>query len=278
MGGGWALAPSLAAHLRHRPKAPAWYLPPEDRPDEWLGLLRAMQVVAASRRGALALRSAALHHGWPVLDAPTTTEVAVPQGRKFRALPGVHGPVTMVRRSLRASELADRVTDPVRTVLDCAATLPFRDALAIADSALRTGDVGALELSEAAARAQRGRAAAVRVAEAATALAANPFESAMRAMALEVEGARFVPQQEVVTPVGRAWVDLGDPELRVALEADSYTFHGSTDGFVRDIRRYNVLATLDWAVIRVGFGDLMKHPGAIKEQVQAVVWGRRSSR
>ena len=213
-----------------------------------------------------------------MLEEPTTTEVAVPQGRKFRDWPKAHGPVTMVRRSLRREELTDRVTSPLRTVLDCAVTLPFRDALAIADSALRMGHVGPLELCEAAALETRARPRAMRVAEAVSALAANPFESAMRVTVLDVEEATFVPQLEVLTADGLVRVDLGEPSLRIAVEADSYTFHGTPDGFAGDMRRYNALAALGWAIIRVGFNDLMMTPEVIGAQVQAVVWERLGSR
>ncbi len=277
LGGGWAIARELGHHLKDPPKAPAWHLEPQQWPDSWLALLAARKAVAASRRACLALRCAALQHGWAILHEPTATELAVPHGRKERRVVREHGPVTVVRRGLCAGELSDRVTSPLRTVLDCAATLPLRDALAIADSALRSGDVGALELAEAAARHPRARVATP-IVELASPLAANPFESAMRAMTLDIQGARFEPQLEIVTPDGVARVDLGEPNLRIALEADSYLFHGSHDEFRRDMRRYNAVAALDWAIIRVGFRDLMQDPAALRAQVQSVVWerGRRT--
>jgi hypothetical protein len=51
--------------------------------------------------------------------------------------------------------VADGVTDPVRTVIDCARDLPFDEALAVADSALRSGKVGPDALRQAAARSPR---------------------------------------------------------------------------------------------------------------------------
>ena len=273
LGGGWVASPVLAGLLAAPPKAPAWHLEPEAWPDAWLQLLVARRAVAASRRAVLSHRCAALSHGWAVLEDPATTELAIPQGRKMRDSVRTLGAVTIVRRTLTPDELTDGVTSPLRTVLDCAAALPFRDALAIADSALRSGDVGQSELIEGADRLSR-RGAAVRVARSASALAANPFESALRALVLDVQGAVFLPQVEIRTAEGTARVDLGDPDLRIAVEADSYLFHGSRDGFTRDLRRYNALAALDWAVVRVGFEDLMMRPDAIRRQVQEVVWAR----
>ena len=43
--------------------------------------------------------------------------------------------------TLPRSDVEGWATSKVRTVLDCAAELPFDEALAVADSALRHGDV-----------------------------------------------------------------------------------------------------------------------------------------
>lgn len=113
---------------------------------------------------------------------------------------------------------------------------------------------------------------------AASGLAANPFESALRALLVGVEGASFTPQLSVPTSMGPARVDLGDGELRIAVEADSYLFHGGEQAFARDIRRYNALVAQDWAVLRVSFRDLMTRPEVVRDQVQSVVWARLSRR
>lgn len=277
LGGGWMACPESVRLLSTPPKAPAWHLAPEAWPDSWRQLLRARRAVAASRRAALAHRCAALDRGWGVWHEPPATELAVPQGRKRREARRAHGQVIVVRRSLSARELADGVTGPLRTVLDCAAALPFSDALAIADSALRSGDVGPLELLEAGEGRRTGGGVA-RVAREASVLPANPFESALRALLLDVQGASFAPQVEICTAAGAARVDLADVDLRIAVEADSYLFHGSREGFTRDLRRYNELSALGWTVIRVGFDDASKRPEAVKAQVQQAVWNRREAR
>lgn len=53
-------------------------------------------------------------------------------------------------RDVSTAERRDGITSAVRTVLDCALKLPFDQALAVADSALRSGDVGRHELIQAA--------------------------------------------------------------------------------------------------------------------------------
>jgi len=102
-------------------------------------------------------------------------------------------------------ELADGVTDRVRTALDCARLLPLEAALPVVDAALRD-QVSRTELLLGCARLPRsGRSRALRVVELASADAANPFESVLRAVLVDVPGAAFVPQQ---------WVPgIGRPDL-----------------------------------------------------------------
>lgn len=69
---------------------------------------------------------------------------------------------------LTADEQCDRVTSPVRTVLDGARTLPFPEVLGIADGFLRRRLVTSAELSSAAERRRgAGRTRVLRVVQAA---------------------------------------------------------------------------------------------------------------
>lgn len=91
-----------------------------------------------------------------------------------------------LRRSRRPA-----VTSKVRTVLDCARWLAFDAALAVVDSALRSG-VTKTELLLACARLPRtGRSRAYGVIEQGDARAANPFESVLRAMGLNRDMERY---------------------------------------------------------------------------------------
>src|SRR3546814_8170256 len=94
-----------------------------------------------------------------------------------------------------AEEASARITSVPRTVIDCARALPFDAALAVADSALRQGKVTRTQLHAAAEASPRsGRSKAVRVAREADRRAANPFESVLRAIALD-RGVRREPQR-----------------------------------------------------------------------------------
>ena len=207
----------------------------------------ALPVVAESLRlahgvtGVLSHEGAALHHGWELARAPERVSVTVPPNRKARDR-------TQVRfryRSLATDDLiAPGVTAPLRTVLDCATDLPFGEALAIADSALRHGHVDADEIRLAAsASPSRGRQRRLRVAAHASALSANPFESVLRAIAIEV-GLGAVPNPWIYTPLGWVRPDVLDDARGLAIEAESFTWHGQRKHLDRDCRKYNALSQM----------------------------------
>ena len=88
------------------------------------------QVAAAQVRGVVSHQSAALLLGLGVAVQPDRP-VTVPRHRHLvRARANVHW------ANVGADESIDGVTTALRTVIDCARTLPFGEALVIADSAL----------------------------------------------------------------------------------------------------------------------------------------------
>ncbi|MBK8436743.1 MAG: hypothetical protein IPL37_09565 [Austwickia sp.] len=213
-----------------------------------LAQLDSAERVARSHNGARIGLTAALAHGWGVARRPDSPQFAVPKGA--RRPPGA------IRRRLTDEERRTAVTSPLRTVLDCARTLPFAEALAVADSALQSGSVGFEELTLAAGRLRgRGAASARRVAAAADARAAGPFESAARAICLD-EGLSVTPQFLIADDTFRARVDLADEANRIVIECDSFAWHGSRPALQRDARRYNALVVRDWIVLRVVWEDV----------------------
>ena len=99
------------------------------------------------------------------------------------------------RADLVPTELRGQIASPVRTVLDCARTLPFREALVVADSAVRTGRVTAGDLTSAAAALRGAGSAGVRrVVEVADPRAESALESLLRGLLLEAGISGFVPQ------------------------------------------------------------------------------------
>jgi very-short-patch-repair endonuclease len=180
--------------------------------------------------------------------------------------------------TLQPADVRNGVTAPLRTVLDCAATLPFAEALAIADGALRLALVTP-EALLAAARRWRGRGARDirRVAMLADARAAGPFESGLRSIALDAGCTGFEPQVTITVP-GGARVDLADVERRIVLEADSFEWHGNRQALHRDCRRYDELVRAGWTVLRFAWEDVMFDAAWVQEVIKDVVATRPPGR
>jgi very-short-patch-repair endonuclease len=227
------------------------------------------EAVRAANRlsGVLCLDSAARHHGWKVKQVPTTPAVAVP--RKRKVTPDRRAGVRLIYVDLSLDEIAGIATSPVRTVMDCASRLPFDESLSIADSALRAADVTKAELLAAAEKMpERYRGRCLRVVRAADGRAENPFESVLRAIALDIPGLHVEPQVWI-DPVGRP--DLVDRELRLVIEADSFEFHGKRWFLTRDCERYNSFVVRGWLVIRFSWEHVMFEPEYVARVLRTMV-------
>lgn len=222
---------------------------------------------AARVNGVVSHLSAALAHGWKVKLPPKQPMVTVRANAHPRDTTGVN----LTYADWTPGDVRAGVTGRTRTVVDCARALPFDEALAVADSALRSGTVTREQLERAATRSPRtGRERALRVVGAATPQAANPFESVMRAIAREVPGLVVVPQGEVGV-IGHA--DLTDARLRIAIECDSYEFHALPEAFRYDVRRYTAMVREGWLVVRFVWEDVMRNPQEVRAVlVDVVAW------
>lgn len=231
----------------------------------------------AARRltGTAVLISAAAHWEWKRMWEPTRPQVAVPVGRKVA--PERRADVDLRWRSIPKDDVVDGwVTSRVRTVLDCAVLLPFPQALAIADSALRSRTVTPRELLARVDGLDRQlRPRVRRVLECADDRAANPFESALRAILLDVPGLTVEPQVRVDDGsgfVGR--VDLADRRLRIVIEGESFEFHGEKEMLDRDCKRYSRLSADGWLVLRFSWSQVMARPAWVRSLVAAAVESR----
>lgn len=222
---------------------------------------------AHRRCGTVSHLSAAMLHGWEVASPPPLPHVTVPRKRNPARLDGV----VPHWADLAQQEVDGLVTSEERTVSDCLRSLPFAEALAVADSALRHG-FGAERLRRVAeaARGPGARRARV-VADEATPLAANPFESVLRATALAVDGLSLRPQVEIWQPEFLGRVDLADGDLRLVVEGDSYAWHGGRTAFANDCRRYNQLVVHGWSVLRFSWEEVMRHPTSVAAVLEAAV-------
>ncbi|MFG1907461.1 DUF559 domain-containing protein [Kribbella sp. NPDC048928] len=227
-------------------------------------------IAAARAQGGLVSHvSAAVLHGFDVLELPDKPQITVPRGQHRRLSPV-------------ACELhwADNVsadgpcTTRLQTVLDCARTLPFAAGLTIADSALRGRALDRSQLMVAAADLSGpGCRRARRVAAAADDRSESPLESVVRAILIEAGIEGFEPQVVVRDGVFSARVDLGHRELLLALEADSFAFHGSRAALARDCRRHTNLTIRGWRVLRFSWEDVMFHPEWVVDAVRQAMAG-----
>jgi very-short-patch-repair endonuclease len=227
--------------------------------------------------GTAILLSAAAHWGWRTKWQPRMPQVAVPLGRKVPQ--EVRGRVDVRWRTVPGEQVVGGwVTSRVRTVHDCCALLPFDEALCVVDSSLREGRVSKGDLVVMDRVPPRKHARVRRVIECGDRAADGPFESVLRAHALEVPGLEVRPQVRIDDEdgwVGR--VDLADERLRIVLEADSHEFHTEAEPFARDCVRYNRLVATGWLVLRFPWPHVMKRGREIVKLLVRVVALRRAS-
>lgn len=225
--------------------------------------------VARSQGGVVSHLSAALLHGLAVVNNPDRVHVTVPRGQHRRQ--------AKLGCELHWADdvpAVDEVTTVIRTVLDCARALPFAEGLAIADSALRVTDVVRDDLDTAVAKLRGPHTArARRVVAHADGRAESVLESVLRAVLVDAGITEFVPQVEVKDEQFSARIDLAHPGLMIAVEADSFTHHGTRTALVSDCRRHSNLTIRGWRLLRFTWEDVIYDPDWVVEIVRAAIDG-----
>lgn len=212
--------------------------------------------------GHLSLTSAALHHGWEVKEVPKKAHVVFPRHRK---VPDAwRNDVLLHRADLELDDVSGVATSRELTLLQCLRQLPDDEALVIADSALRHGEIDTLKRVIAQVQGA-GSAKVRRIAEQADARAANPFESVTRAICLQVPGLEVTPQLVIASEHCWARPDLVGRSHQLVVECESYEWHGNRKGFLKDIRRYTLLTADGWMVLRFTWDDVMLRPAWVRD-------------
>lgn len=214
--------------------------------------------------------SAALRYGWEMCSAPAEPRLIVPSGRPLPR--GERARIQVF--DARPDQLDGWATSAVTTVLMCARDLAQRDALAIADSALRHRSVTAADL-DAAVSAWPEHVRGI-VAHA-TGAAANPLESALRSIALDL-GLELIAQYEVRVGGDVFHPDLVDPIRGVVVEADSWSWHADKEAHERDCRRYTLLTADGWLVLRFTYDQVMHRPDFVRACLRRVYAEARGHR
>ncbi len=226
------------------------------------------RVAAARVAGVLCLSSAALHHGWAVKTVPDRPQLMVSRGSRVDRTDRT---VRLHYATLEADEVENSVTTPEATLAQCLRRLPFDEALAISDSAMRAGVPRSTLVRIAEDARGPGSAQMRRVAQLASPEAANPFESCLRAISIDVPGLDVRPQVTIREPGLVVRPDLVDERLHIVLEADSFEWHGGRSQLSADARRYNLLVVNGWWVLRFAYEHVMLQPEYVREVLVAMV-------
>lgn len=213
--------------------------------------------------GVISMRSAAQRHGWGQRLVPDLPDVTFPRNRRVDAR--ARKVLVPHWSDIAPEDVVAGVTGVRRTLIDCMRNLPLHESVPIVDSALRAGDVTHAELLDLAASMRgRGRTRAMGVAAMASELAANAYESTLRAIASTVPGLAVEPQRPIRLPSGRTLrPDLYDAALGIVIEAESFAWHGDSAALTRDCARYNAFATLGLVVIRFSWSQVIHRPAYV---------------
>lgn len=223
----------------------------------------------AGRRAALSHESAAAVWGIEML-APGTPRLTVPRNRSRLLVPGW----VVVRADLPGDQVEERdgvrITSVLRTLQDLCRVLSFVQAVVAADSALRQGLVGEVDLrGRLDAAWGHGSARPRAVARALDPLSGSVLETLLRLLLRGVLPAP-VSQFEVRDRLGVfvARVDMCWPDVRLVVEGDGFAFHSDRAAYRRDRERLNQLERLGWRVLRFTWEDVVHRPEHVVALVQ----------
>ena len=198
------------------------------------------RLAAQRMTGVVSHRTAALHWGWKVKTVPPLPDVTIPA--------------------------------------NCCLDLPFDEALSVLDSGPRAGLSRRGVVAAAAALGPRHRARVLAVERFASAKAANPFESVLRAIALSFTEKHWDPQHRIRYDDFCARVDLAHDDLGIVLEADSFEFHGERAAVSRDCERHDELVARGWLVLRFTWEQVVLRPEWVAGVIERTVRWRLAER
>ena len=209
-------------------------------------------------------------------DRPPLIQLTVPPSRKMSNQPGY----TVVRARLPDDEIhfADRIaiTSPARTCLDLARCgLP--DLL---DRALRQGKVHQAQL-DASIERSRGARGQRRARAARDSVRDNPWSSPERAahkLFREAGIAGWTANQPVRVKDGRRFPDILFEDIKLMVEIDGKTYHGTREANEADFRRQNQFVRTGWTVLRFTPAELADEPDEVVAAVRETIAHLRTKR
>lgn len=227
------------------------------------------------RQGVIAGLAASALHGSRWIDDDIRVEL-------IHANPRAPRGVKTRRDRLLDDEIELRgeltVTSPARTAFDIGRRLDRDRAIAHIDALSRATDVKVAEVEAVAARHAGVRG--LRRLETVLALvdsgAQSPKETWLRLLVIRCG----LPKPQTQIPVRSddglplAYLDLGWPELRVAVEYDGDQHRTDRRQYIKDIRRYEMLERMGWIIVRVVAED---HPADIIRRIRRAIELRRAT-
>lgn len=213
----------------------------------------------------LPLDNAWISHGtsarlWGLPNPPEigAIEVLRPYGRSTR----LDGVVLRRSRIITAADVTVHngiaVTSLARTVVECSARLSVKQTTRMIDAAKRIRPGALEEIRACFARLAGGGRRRLRSIRAALALQLPGFDADESDFEIEtlrtIIGAGLpipVQQHRVVIDGKRCRIDLAYPELKIAIELQSWEWHGGRAPFDDDKARVSDLVALGWRVIEI---------------------------
>ncbi|ALE07591.1 hypothetical protein AL755_05530 [Arthrobacter sp. ERGS1:01] len=240
-------------------------------------LLHGFATLTTSARGYVySHTSAASLHGlylWHVDELVHVTQESKPSRAGCGKDTAVH------TRALAEGDVVElgrtKVTSLERTVIDCALTLPYKQALIIADHALRLG-ASLPKLLAAAGRlaSHRGIRTLRRVLRFADPRSESPGETLTRDLLRELLFEMPELQLWITTRLGRHRVDFAWVKRRVVLEFDGkgkyFDYRPTDEAIYRERKREVALIESGWTVLRIEWRDLFDE-AAFKARVLAAL-------
>lgn len=240
-------------------------------------LLHSFATLTTSAKGYVySHASAASLHGlylWNVDEQVHVTQATKPS----RA--GCGKDTTIHTRALADGDVVElgrtKVTSLERTVIDCALTLPYKQALIIADHALRLGASLPKLLAAAGKLANhRGIRTLRKVLRFADPRSESPGETLTRDLLRELLLETPELQLWITTRLGRHRVDFAWVKRRVVLEFDGkgkyFDYRPTDEALYRERKREVALIEAGWTVLRIEWKDLFDE-AAFKSRVLAAL-------
>ncbi|WP_156296634.1 endonuclease domain-containing protein [Mycobacterium paragordonae] len=223
----------------------------------------------AGRQGVVAGFSAAAVHGSSWVDDARPVELL--HDNRHR-LPGIQPRGDRIEIDEIEVIEGVSVTTPSRTALDLGCWYPIMTAVAAIDALARATEFKSADL-ELLIDKYPGRRGITRARKAATLFdrgAQSPRESWLRIVLIEAGMPRPQTQIPVCDEFGEvfAYLDMGWPELRVAVEYDGEQHRTDKHQYKWDSRRREILESHGWIVVRVLAGD---RPAEIVRRVRGAL-------